>query len=56
MFAEGTRFTEEKHQKSLEFARKNGLPELKHHLLPRTKGFNIILREVKDHGNVVCMC
>lgn len=36
---EGTRFTPKKHQISLEFSRKNNLPELKYHLLPRTKGF-----------------
>ncbi|XP_062505884.1 1-acyl-sn-glycerol-3-phosphate acyltransferase delta-like isoform X2 [Corticium candelabrum] len=48
-YPEGTRFTEEKHQKSCEYARKKGLPELKHHLLPRTKGFNILIREFKDH-------
>ncbi|XP_060518477.1 1-acyl-sn-glycerol-3-phosphate acyltransferase delta-like [Cylas formicarius] len=39
LFPEGTRFTEKKHIVSLEFAKKNNLPELKHHLLPRTKGF-----------------
>ncbi|KAF7281438.1 hypothetical protein GWI33_004764 [Rhynchophorus ferrugineus] len=39
LFPEGTRFTEKKHQISLDFARKNNLPELKYHLLPRTKGF-----------------
>lgn len=39
LFCEGTRFTEEKHKASNAIARKKGLPELKHHLLPRTKGF-----------------
>lgn len=39
LFPEGTRYTPKKHQISLEYARKNNLPELKHHLLPRTKGF-----------------
>lgn len=39
LFPEGTRFTPEKHQASLKFAREKGLPELKHHLTPRTKGF-----------------
>lgn len=37
--AEGTRFTTEKHKNSLKFAKEKGLPELKHHLVPRTKGF-----------------
>ncbi|XP_022914209.1 1-acyl-sn-glycerol-3-phosphate acyltransferase gamma-like [Onthophagus taurus] len=39
LFPEGTRFTEKKHAISLEFAREKNLPQLKHHLLPRTKGF-----------------
>ncbi|CAB1338472.1 unnamed protein product [Coregonus sp. 'balchen'] len=39
LHCEGTRFTEEKHQVSMEVAEKKGLPKLKHHLLPRTKGF-----------------
>jgi lysophosphatidic acid acyltransferase/lysophosphatidylinositol acyltransferase len=51
LFSEGTRFTEEKHKKSLEYARKQGLPQLKHLLLPRTKGFNVMIRQLKDHGN-----
>jgi hypothetical protein len=49
LFSEGTRFTEEKHKKSLEYARKQGLPQLKHLLLPRTKGFNVMIRQLKDH-------
>ncbi|XP_044752708.1 1-acyl-sn-glycerol-3-phosphate acyltransferase gamma-like [Coccinella septempunctata] len=39
LYPEGTRFNEEKHKASLEFARKHNQPELKYHLLPRTKGF-----------------
>ncbi|XP_050309235.1 1-acyl-sn-glycerol-3-phosphate acyltransferase gamma-like isoform X2 [Anthonomus grandis grandis] len=39
LFPEGTRFTPNKHETSLKYARENNLPELKHHLLPRTKGF-----------------
>lgn len=39
LYPEGTRFTKEKHKASLEFAKQNNLPELKHHLVPRTKGF-----------------
>lgn len=37
--AEGTRFTEKKHEASNQFARERGIPELKHHLIPRSKGF-----------------
>jgi len=39
MYPEGTRFNEEKHKASIEFSREHNQPELKHHLLPRTKGF-----------------
>lgn len=39
LFCEGTRFTEAKHQLSMEVAKQKGLPLLHHHLLPRTKGF-----------------
>ncbi len=39
IFAEGTRMSPKKLEASLEFAAKNGLPALKHHLVPRTKGF-----------------
>lgn len=47
LFPEGTRFTPKKHEISLEFARKNNLPALKHHLLPRTKGFVASLPSMK---------
>lgn len=39
IFAEGTRFTKEKHEASLKFAKEKNLPLLKHHLTPRVKGF-----------------
>jgi len=41
LYAEGTRFTKEKHEASIKFARSKDLPELKEHLLPRTKGFSV---------------
>lgn len=44
LFAEGTRFTPEKHQASVEFALSRGIKPLKHHLIPRTRGFNYIVR------------
>lgn len=47
LFCEGTRFTETKHQLSMEVARKKGLPELKHHLLPRPKGFCMAINGFK---------
>lgn len=39
LFAEGTRFTKEKHEASLKFAVEKNLPLLNHHLTPRVKGF-----------------
>ncbi|CAL4104612.1 unnamed protein product [Meganyctiphanes norvegica] len=47
LFAEGTRFTPAKHVASMEFARKRGLPELKRHLIPRTRGFIQCIQSVK---------
>ncbi|KAI8041132.1 hypothetical protein M5D96_005384 [Drosophila gunungcola] len=41
--AEGTRFTKAKHELSVKFAQERGLPILKHHLIPRTKGFTTSL-------------
>lgn len=48
IFAEGTRLTEAKVQASVEYARANGLPELKHHLLPRSKGFSLTIHYLRD--------
>nr|XP_054753656.1 ankyrin repeat domain-containing protein 6-like [Lytechinus pictus] len=47
IFCEGTRFTEEKYKKSQAFAKEKGLPGLKHHLMPRTKGFNLCMQTYK---------
>ncbi|KAM8710885.1 hypothetical protein ACLKA7_017503 [Drosophila subpalustris] len=41
--AEGTRFTESKHAASVKFAQERGMTVLKHHLIPRTKGFTTSL-------------
>lgn len=52
-FAEGTRFTKEKHDNSIKFANERGLTALKHHLLPRARGFYLTaktLKEIKDKG------
>lgn len=48
LFAEGTRFTPEKHKVSVEFSKSRGYPVLKHHLFPRTKGFCFILKHMKS--------
>lgn len=45
--AEGTRFTESKHAASVKFAQERGMPVLKHHLIPRTKGFTASLPVLK---------
>lgn len=50
MFSEGTRFNKAKHELSLEFAAKRNLPKLKHHLLPRPKGFVYCTRHFKERG------
>lgn len=47
LFAEGTRFTEDKHKTSLNFAKDKGLPLLKRHLTPRTKGFTSSLPQLR---------
>uniref|UniRef100_A0A4W5LHQ7 1-acylglycerol-3-phosphate O-acyltransferase 3 n=1 Tax=Hucho hucho TaxID=62062 RepID=A0A4W5LHQ7_9TELE len=50
LYCEGTRFTEKKHQISMEVAESKGLPKLKYHLLPRTKGFTTTLKCLKGTG------
>lgn len=47
-FAEGTRFTQSKHEASVKFANERGLPVLKYHLVPRTKGFNFCVKTFKE--------
>ncbi|KAJ8248281.1 hypothetical protein GJAV_G00240320 [Gymnothorax javanicus] len=47
LHCEGTRFTEEKHKISMQVAESKGLPKLKHHLLPRTKGFSITVQNLR---------
>ncbi|XP_052007003.1 1-acyl-sn-glycerol-3-phosphate acyltransferase delta isoform X1 [Xyrauchen texanus] len=47
LHCEGTRFTEKKHKISMEVAEKKGLPKLKYHLLPRTKGFCLIVQNLR---------
>ncbi|XP_029450005.1 1-acyl-sn-glycerol-3-phosphate acyltransferase delta isoform X2 [Rhinatrema bivittatum] len=45
---EGTRFTEKKHKISMQIAEAKGLPKLKHHLLPRTKGFAVTVQCLRN--------
>ncbi|KAK3510635.1 hypothetical protein QTP70_011900 [Hemibagrus guttatus] len=53
LYCEGTRFTEKKHQISMQVAESKGLPKLKYHLLPRTKGFTTTLQCLKGTVNAV---
>jgi 1-acyl-sn-glycerol-3-phosphate acyltransferase len=52
-FLEGTRVTDAKVKKSQDFARSRGLKELKHVLIPRTKGFVGAIRGLGDHVDAV---
>ncbi|EMS51385.1 putative 1-acyl-sn-glycerol-3-phosphate acyltransferase 5 [Triticum urartu] len=54
VFPEGTDYTEKKCIKSQEYAAEHGLPILKNVLLPKIKGFNCCLQELRsnlDAGN-----
>jgi 1-acyl-sn-glycerol-3-phosphate acyltransferase len=52
-FSEGTRINPEKLEKSRAYARKQGLPEPRHVLLPRTKGFVATVEGLRDHVSAV---
>ncbi|CAF0743582.1 unnamed protein product [Brachionus calyciflorus] len=47
IFCEGTRYTKEKYEESAKIAKEKGVPVLKHHLLPRSKGFNLMASQIK---------
>jgi len=47
IFPEGTRYTKEKYEACVEVAKAKGYPVLKHHLLPRTKGFTLVVSQMK---------
>uniref|UniRef100_A0A8C6TXN2 1-acylglycerol-3-phosphate O-acyltransferase 3 n=1 Tax=Neogobius melanostomus TaxID=47308 RepID=A0A8C6TXN2_9GOBI len=53
LYCEGTRFTEKKHQISMQVAESKGIPKLKYHLLPRTKGFTTTLQCLKGTVSAV---
>ena len=50
---EGTRFTEKKRLLSMKIAKEKGLPELKHHILPRTKGFTLLIQGAENRSKFV---
>ena len=52
-FAEGTRVRPEKIARSQEYAEKQGLPRLKHVLIPRTKGFVASVQSLRGHVDAV---
>lgn len=56
IFAEGTRFTQEKHQKSVEFCKEKGLPVFNNVLYPRTKGWKLVATELRDSVDCVYDC
>ncbi|XP_039259911.2 1-acyl-sn-glycerol-3-phosphate acyltransferase delta-like isoform X2 [Styela clava] len=53
IFCEGTRYTEKKYKLSMEIAEKKGLKPLKHHLLPRTRGFRMMTQGLRSSASCV---
>lgn len=48
-FFEGTRFTKTKYEAAVKYAKENNLPfQPKHHLVPRTRGFNCMVQRIRD--------
>jgi hypothetical protein len=37
----------------MKIAREKGLPELKHHILPRTKGFTLLLQGAENRSKFI---
>ncbi|KAG5677568.1 hypothetical protein PVAND_007318 [Polypedilum vanderplanki] len=50
LMAEGTRFTKEKYENCLKFAEERNIEPLKHHLIPRAKGFSTCVPILEKHG------
>ncbi|XP_020777000.1 1-acyl-sn-glycerol-3-phosphate acyltransferase delta [Boleophthalmus pectinirostris] len=53
LHCEGTRFTPKKHEISMQVAESKGLPKLKYHLLPRTKGFWVTVQNLRGNAAAV---
>ncbi|XP_036980884.1 1-acyl-sn-glycerol-3-phosphate acyltransferase delta [Acanthopagrus latus] len=53
LYCEGTRFTPKKHEVSMQVAESKGLPKLKYHLLPRTKGFWVTVQNLRGTAAAV---
>lgn len=46
-YPEGTRFTPEKHENSIKYAKEHSIEPFKYHLIPRAKGFSICMKHIK---------
>lgn len=55
IFCEGTRFTQSKYMEGVQYANDRGLPVLKHHLVPRTKGFSTLAHYLQTTGNFAAL-
>lgn len=55
MACEGTRFTEKKRIESMKFAKEKNLPELKYHILPRTRGLTMILQGAQGKSKTIML-
>lgn len=40
----------------MKIAKEKGLPELKHHILPRTKGFTLLLQGAENRSKLFIEC
>jgi lysophosphatidic acid acyltransferase/lysophosphatidylinositol acyltransferase len=47
---EGTRFTKEKHETSLKFAKEKNIEPFNHHLIPRAGGFSVCIPLLKKYN------
>ena len=53
LYPEGTRFTPKKLEASQKFAIEKGLPVLKYHLTPRTKGFTASIPHMRGKATAI---
>eukprot|EP00045_Choanoeca_perplexa_P019399 m.2754 g.2754 ORF g.2754 m.2754 type:complete len:366 (+) comp4017_c0_seq1:121-1218(+) len=53
LYAEGTRQTPEKKQRSIKFCQDNNLPVFKHVMYPRVKGYVVVMEELHKHADSI---
>ena len=53
LYPEGTRFSKEKHEASIEFAREKQIQPMRQHLIPRPKGFHELTTRYHVHTEPV---